>query len=229
MGSTERRRKLTLDEVNAYWHNLREGAARPELHKLCNAIRTIDMALAETSPALCRKLSIEGWSRIRNDCFDYLISSFPGHFIVYDASTFTPLEAGNEWPKFGTLEFYPESVNRREDSYQAALENIHSEIIVRYRWCFAEGRANVTPDDFTSYTEKINRLRESAEAAEVRHFLNELHAACAEEASKLKKIAHRQWWQLHYQADACHDSRHKNELKQQMTDLELLWGKSAAQ
>jgi hypothetical protein len=229
MGSLERRRKLTLDEVNMYWRKLKQGAEHADLHKLCNAIRTIDMALAETSPALCRRLSAKGWSRIRDDCFDYLISSFPGHFIVYDGSNPSPVEAGSEWPKTGMLEFYPENVKRREDAYQAQLEKIHPDVIVRYRWCFAEGRQNTLPQDFGTFREAMNHVNEGDEGDQARHLLDELYEACAEEAFKLKKIAHRQWWQLHYEADACVDRRHKNVLKQQMTHLELLWGKSAAQ
>jgi hypothetical protein len=229
MGSLERRRKLTLDEVNMYWHKLKEGGETADLHKLCNAIRTIDMALAETSPALCRRLSAKGWSRIRDDCFDYLISSFPGHFIVYDRNSGAPVDVGLEWPKTGMLEFYPENVKRREDAYQAQLENIHPDVIVRYRWCFAEGRQNTTPQDFAAFRENLSNLHNADEIEKARHLLEELYEACAEEAFKLKKIAHRQWWQLHYQVDACADRRHKNELKQQMTHLELLWGKSAAQ
>lgn len=229
MGSLERRRKLTLDEVNVYWRALREGSERVDLHKLCNAIRTIDMALAETSPALCRRLSAKSWSQIRDQCFDYLISSFPGHFIVYDDTHTTPVEIGASWPKTGSLEFYPESVKRREDAHQAQLERIHPDIVVRYRWCLAEGRQNVTPADFEAFREcsNINGVGDDSEST--RHIMDAIYEACAEEATKLKKIAHRQWWQLHYEADACADRRHKNALKQQMVDLELLWGKSAAQ
>ncbi len=229
MGSLERRRKLTLDEVNMYWHKLKEGTERADLHKLCNAIRTIDMALAEDSPVLCRRLSAKCWSRIRDDCFDYLISSFPGHFIVYDGTSTTPVEAGLEWPKIGMLEFYPESVKRREDAYQAQLERIHKDVIVRYRWCFAEGRQNTTPQDFAAFREGLEHLNDNDEAESARNLMEQLYEACAEEAVKLKKIAHRQWWQLHYEADACADRRHKNALKQQMIHLELLWGKSTAQ
>ncbi len=228
MASSERRRKLTLDEVNIYWHKLKEGNERANLHKLCNAIRTIDMALAEDSPALCRRLTAKGWSRIRDDCFDYLISSFPGHFIIYDGINKTTIDAATDWPDHGILEFYPEGVNRREDAYQAPLERIHNDVVVRYRWCFAEGRQNTTPEDFAAFRENVDQIC-TEEAENARNLMEQLYEACAEEAVKLKKIAHRQWWQLHYEADACADRRHKNALKQQMVHLELLWGKSTAQ
>lgn len=228
MASSERRRKLTLDEVNIYWHKLKEGNERANLHKLCNAIRTIDMALAEDSPALCRRLTAKGWSRIRDDCFDYLISSFPGHFIIYDSINKAPVDAATDWPEHGILEFYPEGVNRREDSYQAPLERIHNDVVVRYRWCFAEGRQNTTPEDFAAFRENVDQIC-TEEAENARNLMEQLYEACAEEAVKLKKIAHRQWWQLHYEADACADRRHKNALKQQMVHLELLWGKTTAQ
>ena len=228
MASLERRRKLTLDEVNIYWHKLKEGTERANLHKLCNAIRTIDLALAEDSPALCRRLTAKGWSRIRDDCFDYLISSFPGHFIVYDGESTTPVEPGVDWPESGMLEFYPEGVKRREDAYQSQLERIHKDVVVRYRWCFAEGRQNTTPQDFAAFRDGLEQPN-TEEAENARNLMEQLYEACAEEAVKLKKIAHRQWWQLHYEADACADRRHKNALRQQMINLELLWGKSTAQ
>ncbi|MBS2001121.1 MAG: hypothetical protein JST44_06405 [Cyanobacteria bacterium SZAS LIN-5] len=228
MASLERRRKLTLDEVNIYWHKLKEGTERANLHKLCNAIRTIDLALAEDSPALCRRLTAKGWSRIRDDCFDYLISSFPGHFIIYDDESTTPVEPGVDWPESGTLEFYPEGVKRREDAYQSQLERIHKDVVVRYRWCFAEGRQNTTPQDFAAFRDGLEQPN-TEEAENARNLMEQLYEACAEEAVKLKKIAHRQWWQLHYEADACADRRHKNALRQQMINLELLWGKSTAQ
>jgi hypothetical protein len=229
MAGLERRRKLTLDEVNVYWRKLKEGLERPDLHKLCNAIRTLDLALADSGPALCRRLSAKGWSRIRDDCFDFLISSFPGHFIVYDGASATPIEEGADWPEIGMLEFYPELVKRREDAYQAQLEKIHPDVIVRYRWAAAEGRHNTTPQDFVSFRAGMKEPIDEDESIQAQTLLDELYELCASEASKLKKIAHRQWWQLHYEANSCADRRHKSELRRQMIHLELLWGKSTVQ
>lgn len=225
MAGLDRRKKLTLDEVNIYWRKLTDGLDRPDLHKLCNAVRTLDLALTDAGPALCRKLSAKRWSRIRNDCFDYLISSFPGHFIVYGANA-SPIEGGAEWPTTGLFEFYPEMVKRREDSYQAPLNQIDPNVVVRFMWAFAEGRHDTTAQDFLSFRDGMNQAPDQEDSD--RTVVDEVYEACADEASKLKKLAHRQWWQLHYEAKDCADRRHKIELRRQMENLELLWGKSPA-
>ncbi|HEY9714185.1 MAG TPA: hypothetical protein V6C72_12000 [Chroococcales cyanobacterium] len=220
MAGLERRKKLTIDQVNVYWRRLKDGLERPDLHMLCNAIRTLDLALAESSPPLCKRLSANVWARIRNDCFDLLVTSFPGHFIVYHSGVV--VESGTDWPASGSLEFYPSQMKRREDSFDAELQRVHSDIIVRLRWCFAEGRNDVQPQDFTAFRHGIA----DQTADEQEQMLNELFFASSEEATKLKKIAHRQWWRLQSEVSNCADRRHKSELKKQMDQLEFVWGRS---
>lgn len=230
MATHERRRKLTIEEVNVYWRALKEGTEAPNLQRLCNAIRTLDLALGETDSALHSRLSSTAWSRERDDCFDFLLSSFAGYFVVYAEGSNTPLEAEADWPEEGgRLEFYPEMVRRRDDAFASDLGQIHSALILRLRWCFADGRQQTTPDDFTSFRECCRHYDNPEQAQEARLLLEKLYEACADEASKLKKIAHRKWWQLQSEVISCGDRRQKHRLRKQMEQLELIWGPSSSQ
>ncbi len=228
MATHERRRKLTIEDVNVYWLALKEGTESPNLQRLCNAIRSLDLALSETDSTLCSRLSASAWAHERNDCFDYLVASFPGYFMVYADGNPTPLEGDADWPEAGWLEFYPAMVNRRDDACRAELSNIHEAILTRLRWCFAEGRQYTTPEDFVSFNECSNHHESQEQAEEAKEFLTKLFISCADEASKLKKIAHRKWWQLQAEEMSCRDRRQKHQLRKQMDQLELLWGPGAA-
>ncbi|HEY9777064.1 MAG TPA: hypothetical protein V6C81_25080 [Planktothrix sp.] len=228
MASVDRRKKLTIDEINQYWRRMKQGATKPELHKLTNAIRVLDLALAEAESrsSLCHRLSHRSWSTVRDDLFDILLSSFPGYFIVYSADS-SAIEPGNNWPESGTLEFYPEQLRRRDDACQAQLSRVHSSLQLRLRWCFADGRQTTTPEDFASYKECMEELNNNEESEEARLLLEQLYQSCADEADKLKKIAHRKWWQLHYEARGCSDRRQKSQLRKEMEQLEVIWGRSS--
>jgi hypothetical protein len=225
MATSDRRRKLTISEINEYWRRLNRGTEQPDVHQLCNAIRVLDLALAETNSALCRRLSVQAWTRIRNDCFDTLITSFAGYFLVYREDSLDPLEPSEKWPNAGRIEFYPEKANRRDDAVSADLARAHPSIVLRLRWCFAEGCQNITPADFTAFREFAGGLDEVSEE-ERAGVVDEVYEVCAGEALTLRKIAHRKWWHLHYQARGCSDSRQRGKLKKQMDELELIWGRS---
>ena len=228
MATHERRRKLTIEDVNVYWLALKEGSEKPNLQRLCNAIRSLDLALSETDATLCSRLSANAWSHERNDCFDFLLSSFPGYFMVYATDRSTPLELDSQWPEKGWLEFYPAMVNRRDDAFKADLSEVHEALVTRLRWCFAEGRHYTKPEDFSSFNECANQHDSEEQAEQAKELLARLFASCADEASKLKKIAHRKWWQLQAEEMSCKDRRQKHQLRKQMDQLELLWGPGAA-
>jgi len=227
MATSDRRRKLTISDINEYWRRLNDGAEKPEVFKMVNAIKVLDFALADCESALCKRLSAHAWARIRNDLFDMLITSFNGYFLVYKDDAVNPLEQTDRWTQTGRVEFYPEKANRREDAMSADLSKVHPAIVLRLRWCFAEGCQNITPDDFSSYREVADEADEVSEAERAGQ-LEEVYEACAMEASTLRKIAHRKWWHLHYQHRGCSDSRQKGTLKKQMDELELVWGRSRA-
>ncbi|HEY9759872.1 MAG TPA: hypothetical protein V6C97_32230 [Oculatellaceae cyanobacterium] len=228
MATHERRRKLTIEEVNVYWRALKEGHETPNLQRLCNAIRTLDLALSEPDSSLCSRLSVQAWKHERNDCFDFLIASFPGYFLVYAENSTTPLDSEGNWPERGSLEFYPSLVNRRDDACKANLSDIHESLVTRLRWCFAEGRQCTTPEDFAAFNEMVNQHENEEQAAEAKELLTRLFESCADEASKLKKIAHRKWWQLQAEEMSCKDRKQRHQLRKQMEQLELLWGPGAA-
>jgi hypothetical protein len=124
------------------------------------------------------------------------------------------------------VEFYPEKTNRRDDSCHASVTHIHPSIALRLRWNFAEGYQNINPIDFATFKETAALARSDEQAEEAKQLLEQLYTMLANEASKLKKIAHRKWWQLHHQSSTCADRRQRGELRREMDELELVWGRS---
>jgi hypothetical protein len=82
----ERRNAVALDDAVRYCRRLEANTEQPELFMLCNAIRTLDLALEgkEDSP-IPMGLCVESWMKVRDSLFDVLVSSFPGRFEVRDS------------------------------------------------------------------------------------------------------------------------------------------------
>lgn len=223
MARPERRNSLTLDEVNQYWRRLKSHEERPALLRVCNAIHTLDTAL--TTEESAHYLSREIWSRIRNDYFDILLSAFTGYFNIYEAGSDRPAEGWSVWPSDGILEFFPENVNRRDDAYRGSFRNIAPPILMRFRWCHAEGRHHTVHEDFESLIEQAHQLVDESEADQAHRFLEKLYDASVDEAFQAKKIAHRKWWQLYYESSSCSNQKRKHELRRQMINLQTVWGR----
>lgn len=231
MARSERRNSMTLDEVNQYWRRLKSREERPGLLKVCNAIHTLDTALDTEVSA--HHLSRDIWSRIRNDYFEILVSSFTGYFSVYEENSVqavaaveaVEVEGWARWPSEGVLEFFPDNVNRRDDSYRASFRNIAPPILLRFRWCHAEGRHHTVYEDFQTLMEQANELVDEMESVQAGRFLEKLYDASVDEAFQAKKIAHRKWWQLYYESSACNNSKRKQELRRQMINLQTVWGR----
>lgn len=225
MTNHERRNSIALDEAYYYCRRLETKAERPEMFTLCNAIRTLDLALQshDESP-MPLSLCTEAWSRVRDSLFNFLVCSFPGYFEIFDADDPLPVTPGNDWPEFGTIDFYPESSQRKVDSYAARLDRLSPSVMNPLRWAFADGRQQVAPVDFddnpASQAPVDSELQEQAT-----EFLARLYEVCEEEASEGKKKAHRKWWQLYWEADSCPNKREKHELQKQMVALQSIWGR----
>jgi len=70
---------MPLDEAYFYCRRLELRLERPALFKVCNAIRTVDLALAtegDFHQAMSSNISPEAWSRVRDQLFKALITSF---------------------------------------------------------------------------------------------------------------------------------------------------------
>ncbi|MBY0357000.1 MAG: hypothetical protein K2W82_03280 [Candidatus Obscuribacterales bacterium] len=193
---------------------------RPALFRICNAIRTIDFAIGsgieESQTAF---LSREVWSQIRNQLFRLLLTSFPGYFLVYDENSSEPLDAGSAWPENGRIEFYPEKILRRFETYKADFEQIDPEVLTYLRWCFGQDRQNIDPSIFTDL---------EAQAKAAGELLDRLYEICEQEAAHGKRKAHHKWWQLYWQANSCTDKRQRHDLQKQMVDLQSVWGRPAS-
>lgn len=222
MGRTERRNFMALDEAYDYFRHLENGTEKPHLYKLCRALRTVDRAVESSSESVRvgTQLSVEAWSQVRDGLFNWLVSSFPGYFVVYADGQEMPTESGSEWPEQGRLEFYPERGQRKEDNYHAWLERIDPRILMILRWCFAENRQYVTTSDFAFDSEQV----EEAEDESVPQ-VDSLFELCHKEAHRGKKRAHQKWWQLYWEVDSCADKNQKHELRRQMEQLQSVWGR----
>ncbi|MBX9666730.1 MAG: hypothetical protein K2X93_03885 [Candidatus Obscuribacterales bacterium] len=223
MGSLERRNSMILSEVSQYWRELRYGCAEPSQNKLCNSIATIDLAFSSSASALSKHLSRDKWARIRTDLFDVLVSSFPGHFLVYQADGTEAFEPQGDWPDDGLIEFFPKRSNRKSDVAREDIKKVHPAIVLSLRWSWADGRNAIDSSDFESYRDA--KATDSSEEAQIaREFLDRICDICADEAEKSTRIAHRKWWRLSSEASSCPDKRTKNQLKKEMMDLENVWG-----
>jgi hypothetical protein len=221
----ERRNAVALDEAVRYCRRLEANTEQPELFMLCNAIRTLDLALEgkEDSP-IPMSLCTEAWMKVRDSLFDVLVSSFPGRFEVRNASG-DLVEMGDDWPSGGTLSFYPRRISRRNDSYDASLDRMQPFVITAFRWAFADHRADITPPDFDCACEQPSDDDQTAD--EAYELIERMYEACEEQAQEGKKKAHRKWWQLYWEANSCPNKRQKHQLQKQMVALEGLWGKPA--
>lgn len=215
MASHERRNAIALDDAYFYCRQLENRAEHPDLYKVCNAIRTLDLALeAHDESPMPMTLCTEAWQRVRDGLFATLIASFPGYFFVYDQWE-TAVEPGVEWPEHGHVEFFPDGIHRKNESYRGDFQRLPADVLNPLRWAFAEGRQQVQPANF---------FPPAAEPDAARELLERLYNVCEEQAHEGKKKAHRKWWQLYWEADSCPNKRRKHELQKQMVKLQSIWG-----
>jgi hypothetical protein len=222
MGKLERRNSMTLDEVSVYWRELR-GTKSANRNKLINSIATIDMAFEGSLSSLSKHLSRDKWERIRSELFDVLITSFQGYFILMKPDTEEILELKSDWPDAATIEFAPKQTNRTSDILRSNISHLHPAIVLSLRWVWADGRNEISSEDFESFREASVK-EESAEAEVARAFLDRLCEMCVEEAQKSKRIAHRTWWRLSSEVSTCPDKQKRNQMKKQLVRLENVWG-----
>jgi hypothetical protein len=222
MGRNERRRSMPLDEAYFYCRRLELRLERPALFKVCNAIRTVDLALSadgDVFPGAPAHISAQAWSSIRDQLFKLLITNFPGYFLVYEEGHSEPLAEGGQWPEKGHIEFYPERILRRFETYYCDFGRMDPVIMSTLRWCFSQERHDIAPSLFNSEPEP--ELEEEETVA----LLDRMYEICEEEAEEGKKKAHRRWCQLYWEASGCPDRRVRHELQKKMLCLQSVWGR----
>ena len=224
MATQERRNFMALDEAYHYCRSLESRAEKPVLYKLCAALRTVDSAVAAISDGTgygTQGLSLRAWTDVRDALYNLVITSFPGYFMVYRDDHAAPIEPGQEWPENGILEFYPERGRRRDDSYKSSLEHLLPDTLTALRWCYAEGRQEVTPADFPSESPAADEDDEEQAVA----LMDSLYEVCVPEATRGKKRAHERWWQLYWEANSTKDKKAKTDLRRKMEELQCVWGR----
>lgn len=215
---------MPLDEAYFYCRRLELKLERPALFKVCNAIRTVDLALnPESEDENPGNISAEAWSRVRDQLFKILMTSFPGYFLVYTNGSNEPAESGGNWPEDAHVEFYPEKILRRFETYRSPCSRLDASTLTILRWCFSQDRHNISPSLFNGE----NDLDSGYTREEAIAFLDRMYEICEEEAAEGKKKAHRKWWQLYWEANGCPDRRVKHELQKQMLSLQSVWGRPA--
>lgn len=228
MGKHERRKSMPLDEAYFYLRRLELGLERPALFKVCNAIKTIDLALeADAAAPGTRHISRQAWSAVRKSMFRTLMTCFPGYFHVYGEFECSPLDAGSAWPENGFVEFYPEKILRRFETYKARFEELDADLITCLRWCWGQERQDINPGMFKSVGQAVQESEAAPTEEEAVAFLDKLYEICEEEAAEGKKFAHRKWCQLYWEANSCPDRRQRHELQKQMLSLQSVWGRPA--
>lgn len=226
MAKGERRKCMPLDEAYFYCRRLELKLERPSLFKVCNALRTVDLALEPQSELAERAghsagISRQAWSQVRDQLFKVLITSFPGYFLVYAGDSTEALDPGQEWPESGYIEFYPEKILRRFETYRCQISRIEQPVLTVLRWSYSQDRQSVSPSFFSLDSDSDSAEQEALE------FLDRMYEICEEEASEGKKKAHRKWWQLYWEANGCPDRRLRHELQKQMLSLQSVWGRPA--
>jgi len=204
MAKNERRRSMPLDEAYFYCRRLELRLERPALFKVCNAIRTVDLALAtegDFHQAMSSNISPEAWSRVRDQLFKALITSFSGYFLVYAEGHTEALEQGDKWPEEGTIEFYPEKIFVVLKNYRSEFSQMDQPTLTILRWCFSQDKHNITPTLFNN--EMDDETAEEQTEVDATTFLDRMYKICEEEAEEGKKKAHRRWCQLYWEANGC--------------------------
>ncbi len=217
----DRRHTMALDEVFQYWRELEVGE-QPRIFKVTDSIRTIDLAMEpdwrERSPGPL-VVTPEPWSRIRDNLYQVLITKFAGYFIILDTES-NPIVPGTYWPTSGRVEFFPEGINRKSDSFECQFERIHPEILIRIRWHFGRGEQSIRPNMFDDVLEKISTSAED----EVCRVLERFYEICEQEAVKGKRKAKQHWWHLYCESQSIENGREQRELRKQLVYLEAVWG-----
>jgi len=227
MATRDRRTFMALDDAYYLSREIEAGQEHPQLYRLCASIATVDAGLASVSTGQGHyPISARAWSQVRNTLYNYLVTHYGGYFVIYPENALSPLEPGSPWPDSGLVEFYPERGRRRDDSYTATLEDLDFKTLTALRWCYADGRQTIRPEDVPEDEALLaTDGEEPGDGDEAALVLERLYDVCAEEATRGKKKAHAKWWQLYWEANSCPDRRAKQELHKQMTQLQSVWGR----
>lgn len=211
---------MPLDEAYYYCRHLELNLQQPTLFKVCNAINAIDLALMVDSESRSPRMSVESWSQVRDRLFNVMLSSFPGHFLVYRNGRDEHLDPQAGWPKQGAVRFYPDNLRRKNESYEQDLARLDPGIALKLKELFLSRTDRTTSEDFSKSSAAA--VRENGK--EERAFLDRLYAVCEDQAEKEKSRAQLNWCQLQEELSNCDDRLRRRELQRMIKRLQTLWG-----
>lgn len=227
MATQERRKIMGLDDVYQYCRELESDQGRPILFKLAQSIRTLDYAIEASELEVDGpRVSNHAWSKVRDQLFTQLITSFDGMFLVFEQGSAQALEPASAWPEFGHVEFYPARLGRRNDFFSAPLDRLDPVVLMCLRWSFADCRQHITPASFV--TDQEDEIVGHDDREQATSLLQQLYSICEREASQGTKNAHKKWWQLYWEATSCQNRSQRQLLQKQMNHLQSMWGRPVA-
>jgi len=212
MARTDRREKLALDEAYRLFKTLDQENITPNIYQLVRCLKTVTNAL-ENSDKGHFKLTKRLWQRIQFALFDRLFTSFPGYVVVLKGDG-TVLAPKTEIPEDAQLELHPEGLKRNDDGFRLAVEDLDPNTRAAFQKVWMERGNTTRPSDFVNY---------QCEEYCVPKLFVIGDEVLTEESEKGKERAHKQWWDLYWQA-YCADKNSRQSILKQMQALELVWG-----
>lgn len=209
---------MPIDHVYFYFHHLETGLEKPQLLKLCNALKTLDCFLKHEKSYSRKSLtpsSCASWLNLRDELFLCLIKNFPGHIQFFSKSG-EQLPFESEWLEDGTVIFCPQKATRATESYKQQINRLPSETQEKFKQLFQHRKDFLEPDLQASSSAENNAEREK--------FLNRLQFICEEEVEVGRKRAQAELEILKRELSTTRNARERNELSGKIHILQLVWG-----
>lgn len=216
--SIDRRQSMPLDAAYFYLRHLELNLQSPDLFKVCNSIKTIDIVLGDRAywDTTMGKFSDVAWSKVREKLFQILLVNFPGRLIVYAEHSTERVTPGSDWPKAGFVVFYPDKLSRPREFYKESIGRLDESTRQVLKRVFLEAKQRVCPADFQS--------PQPQQSSEPTTLLNRFYDICEKEAEQGKFTAHHLWHHLESEAKRCSDRHRRKDLRKRMSRLQAVWG-----
>jgi len=213
--SKDRREKLALDEAFGFFQRSLEQQLILDIYSLAKALKTVSMALDGVREGKY-KLTLRLWNRIQSALFDRLVTRYSAHVVVYTADE-KALNARQPWPEDGTIEVHPEDLKRADDYFRLPLKQLYPPTRERLEKIWTERGPRIQNDDFTDLLSECNDFCSIEDFVVGGELLRE-------ESVTAKLEAYQRWWDLFWQSYGCSDKKEKQDIMQEMSALEQVWG-----
>ena len=213
-----RKQSMSLDAAYYYLRHLELKLQNPDLYKVCNSIKSIDVVLTDRHGHGdgMRNFTGTAWQKVKEGLFQILITSFAGRFIVYSVTATSPLTSAEEWSENNFVDFYPQKQSRPDEFYSLPLKGLTQANCVILKKSFMEGKLTVKPEDFTNTEVSKGRKFSST--------LMRIYDICEQEAERAKSRANSLINVLEAELQRCDDRQRRKEIRRQLVKLQTAWG-----